>query len=77
MGAHRVAVGSRAERQEAQQRVKAAVDSVGREEIYRGTVFLVGVLTGHLIAEPTGGGQSSSEPGVLGGHKRQEGVLRQ
>ncbi|MFE7112343.1 hypothetical protein ACFU98_34890 [Streptomyces sp. NPDC057575] len=44
------------ERQQAQQRVKAAVDSVGREEVSRGTVFLVGVLTGYLIAEPPGGG---------------------
>lgn len=45
------------ERQEAQQRVKAAMDSVGREEVSRGTVFLVGVLTGYLIAEPPGGGE--------------------
>ncbi|MFD0021274.1 hypothetical protein [Streptomyces sp. NPDC058382] len=45
------------ERQEAQQRVKAAVDSVGREEVSRGTVFLVGVLTGYLIAGPAGGGE--------------------
>ncbi len=44
------------ERQEAQQRVQAAMDSVGREEVSRGTVFLVGVLTGYLIAEPPGGG---------------------
>ncbi|MFC9398609.1 hypothetical protein ACFTWS_36495 [Streptomyces sp. NPDC057027] len=39
------------DRQEAQQRVKAAVDAYGREEVSRGTVFLVGVLTGYLIAE--------------------------
>lgn len=45
------------ERQQAQQRVKAAVDSVGQEEVSRGTVFLVGVLTGYLIAEPPGGGE--------------------
>ncbi|MEV7114375.1 hypothetical protein [Streptomyces anulatus] len=45
------------ERQEAQQRVKAAMDSVGREEVSRGTVFLVGVLTGYLIAEPPGSGE--------------------
>ncbi|MCX4662511.1 hypothetical protein [Streptomyces uncialis] len=45
------------ERQEAQQRVKAAADSVGREEVSRGTVFLVGVLTGYLIGEPPGGGE--------------------
>lgn len=45
------------ERRQAQQRVKAAMDSVGREEVSRGTVFLVGVLTGYLIAEPPGGGE--------------------
>ncbi|MEU6992793.1 hypothetical protein ABZ953_19325 [Streptomyces sp. NPDC046465] len=45
------------ERQEAQQRVKAAMDSVGRKEVSRGTVFLVGVLTGYLIAQPLGGGK--------------------
>jgi hypothetical protein len=44
------------ERRRAQQRVKAVMDSVGREEVSRGTVFLVGVLTGYLIAEPPGGG---------------------
>lgn len=44
------------ERQQAQQRVKAAMGSFGREEVSRGTVFLVGVLTGYLIAEPPGGG---------------------
>ncbi|MEU4173550.1 hypothetical protein [Streptomyces sp. NPDC026589] len=45
------------ERQQAQQRVKDVMDSVGREEVSRGTVFLVGVLTGYLIAEPPGGGE--------------------
>ncbi|MGW5781314.1 hypothetical protein [Streptomyces sp. NPDC003863] len=46
------------DRQEAQQRVKAAVDAYGREEVSRGTVFLVGVLTGYLIAEqPRGEGR--------------------
>lgn len=44
------------ERQQAQQRVKAAMDSVGREEVARGTVFLVGVLTGYLMSAPPGGG---------------------
>ncbi|MFE7045691.1 hypothetical protein ACFU9X_41715 [Streptomyces atratus] len=39
------------ERQQAQQRVKAAMDAYGREEVSRGTVFLVGVLTGFLMAE--------------------------
>lgn len=45
------------ERERAQQRLKAAVDSVGRGEVSRGTVFLVGVLTGYLISEPPGGGE--------------------
>ncbi|MEU4028950.1 hypothetical protein AB0L02_20525 [Streptomyces anulatus] len=45
------------ERQQAQQRVEDAMDSVGREEVSRGTVFLVGVLTGYLIAEAPGGGE--------------------
>ncbi|MGW6617714.1 hypothetical protein ACWGA0_30200 [Streptomyces erythrochromogenes] len=43
------------ERQEAQFRVQAAVGVYGREEVSRGTVFLVGVLTGYLIAEQSGG----------------------
>ncbi|MFD4028132.1 hypothetical protein ACFWRV_32165 [Streptomyces sp. NPDC058576] len=42
------------ERREAQRRVEAAVDAYGREEVSRGTVFLVGVLTGFLIAEQSG-----------------------
>ncbi|CAM5230599.1 hypothetical protein SSPIM334S_04516 [Streptomyces spiroverticillatus] len=53
------------ERQEAQQRVKAATDSVGRQEVARGTVFLVGVLTGYLIAEPPGGGEKLDPLGDL------------
>ncbi|MCX4681878.1 hypothetical protein OG413_42510 [Streptomyces sp. NBC_01433] len=43
------------ERRQAQLRVEAAVDAYGREEVSRGTVFLVGVLTGYLIAEQDGG----------------------
>ncbi|MFD3873060.1 hypothetical protein [Streptomyces sp. NPDC058623] len=43
------------ERQEARQRIGAAVEAYGREEVSRGTVFLVGVLTGYLIAEQAGG----------------------
>ncbi|MBZ6284686.1 hypothetical protein [Streptomyces olivaceus] len=38
-----------AERQQAQQRVQAAMDAHGREEVSRGTVFLVGVMTAHII----------------------------
>ncbi|MFI1840125.1 hypothetical protein [Streptomyces olivaceoviridis] len=40
-----------AERQQAQQRVQAAMDTYGREEVSRGAVFLVGVLTMHIIGE--------------------------
>ncbi|MCY0926893.1 hypothetical protein OTB20_11900 [Streptomyces sp. H27-H1] len=43
------------ERPQAQQRVKDAMDTCGPEEVSRGTVFLVGVLTGYLIAEQSGG----------------------
>ncbi|MFE9728610.1 hypothetical protein ACFYQ5_34815 [Streptomyces sp. NPDC005794] len=43
------------ERQQAQQRVKAAMDAHGRQEVSRGTVFMVGVLTGYLIAEQNDG----------------------
>ncbi|WP_406151576.1 hypothetical protein [Streptomyces sp. NBC_01012] len=39
------------ERRQAEERVQAAVEAYGREEVSRGTVFLVGVLTGYLIAE--------------------------
>ncbi|MER5948074.1 hypothetical protein ABT127_18650 [Streptomyces sp. NPDC001904] len=53
------------ERQQAQQRVKTAMDSVGREEVSRGTVFLVGVLTGYLIAESPGGGEQLDPLGDL------------
>ncbi|MER7195651.1 hypothetical protein [Streptomyces flaveolus] len=38
-----------AERRQAQQRVQAAMDAYGREEVSRGAVFLVGVLTAHII----------------------------
>uniref|UniRef100_A0AAU3H4Y8 TetR family transcriptional regulator n=1 Tax=Streptomyces sp. NBC_01401 TaxID=2903854 RepID=A0AAU3H4Y8_9ACTN len=43
------------ERQQAQERVQAAMDAYGRDEVSRGTVFLVGVLTGYLIAEQAAG----------------------
>ncbi|MDP5315790.1 hypothetical protein [Streptomyces poriferorum] len=42
------------ERRQAQQRVQAAMDAYGPEEVSRGTVFLVGVLTGYLIVEQEG-----------------------
>ncbi|MFE1856257.1 hypothetical protein [Streptomyces sp. NPDC059489] len=36
------------ERGQAQQRVQAAMDTYGRDEVSRGAVFLVGVLTAHI-----------------------------
>ncbi|MEU5613400.1 hypothetical protein AB0H03_32605 [Streptomyces sparsogenes] len=42
------------ERRQAQQRVQAARDTYGREEVSRGAVFLVGVLTAHIIGQPDG-----------------------
>ncbi|QNE73507.1 hypothetical protein F0344_01755 [Streptomyces finlayi] len=42
------------EREQAQLRVTAAMDACGRQEVSRGTVFLVGVLTGYLISEQAG-----------------------
>ncbi|MDF3142699.1 MULTISPECIES: hypothetical protein [unclassified Streptomyces] len=46
---------SQEDRRQAQQRIKAATDSYGQGEVARGAVFLVGVLTTHII------GQDSSE----------------
>ncbi|MFC8226433.1 hypothetical protein [Streptomyces sp. NPDC057287] len=43
------------ERQQAGQRAQAAMDTYGREEVSRGTVFLVGVLTGFLMTEQNSG----------------------
>ncbi|MGW0792312.1 hypothetical protein ACWD04_29825 [Streptomyces sp. NPDC002911] len=43
------------ERRRAEQRVQVALAAYGREEVSRGTVFLVGVLTGYLIAEQNHG----------------------
>ncbi|MFE9859124.1 hypothetical protein [Streptomyces sp. NPDC005780] len=42
------------ERRQAQQRVQVAADAYGPEEVSRGTVFLVGVLTGYLLVEQEG-----------------------
>ncbi|MFD4116895.1 hypothetical protein ACFWSJ_26025 [Streptomyces niveus] len=39
---------SEEERGHAQERVRAAMDLYGREEVSRGSVFLVGVLTAHI-----------------------------
>ncbi|MFD6417051.1 hypothetical protein [Streptomyces sp. NPDC060194] len=50
---------SAASREAAEARVAAAVSEFGREEVSRGTLFLVGVLTGYLVAERPGGGAPS------------------
>ncbi|MFI1790848.1 hypothetical protein ACH40D_20800 [Streptomyces olivaceoviridis] len=51
-----------AERQQAQQRVQAAMDTYGREEVSRGAVFLVGVLTMHIIGEQDGEEEDRLDP---------------
>ncbi|WP_346177251.1 hypothetical protein [Streptomyces cuspidosporus] len=50
------------ERRQAQQRVQAAMDSYGREEVSRGAVFLVGVLTAHIIGQPGGPEEDRLDP---------------
>ncbi|OMI33028.1 hypothetical protein [Streptomyces sparsogenes] len=50
------------ERRQAQQRVQAAMDSYGREEVSRGAVFLVGVLTAHIIGQPHGAEEDRLDP---------------
>ncbi|MFJ4569072.1 hypothetical protein ACIP4U_36550 [Streptomyces caelestis] len=50
------------ERQQAQQRVQAAMDTYGREEVSRGSVFLVGVLTAHIIGQQDGGEEDRLDP---------------
>lgn len=53
---------SEKERRQAQQRVKAAMDICGREEVSRGSVFLVGVLTAHIIGQQDGGEEDRLDP---------------
>ena len=50
------------ERQQAQQRVQAAMDACGREEVSRGSVFLVGVLTAHIIGGQDDGAEDRLDP---------------
>ncbi|MYZ37248.1 MULTISPECIES: hypothetical protein [unclassified Streptomyces] len=50
------------ERQQAQQRVQAAMDIYGRDEVSRGTVFLVGVLTAHIIGQQDGPEEDRLDP---------------
>jgi hypothetical protein len=52
------------EREEGRRRIEAAVDAHGREEVSRGTVFLVGVLTGYLVAEQPGGFTEHADGGA-------------
>ncbi|TVL87803.1 hypothetical protein CD790_33050 [Streptomyces sp. SAJ15] len=51
---------SEKECRQAQQRVQAVMDTYGRDEVSRGMVFLVGVLTSHIIGQ-----QDSREEGSL------------
>ncbi|QIY76373.1 hypothetical protein HEP84_53565 [Streptomyces sp. RLB1-33] len=53
---------SEKERQQAQQRVQAATDAYGREEVSRGAVFLVGVLTAHIIGQQDGAEEDRLDP---------------
>ncbi|MEV7085629.1 hypothetical protein AB0O07_07010 [Streptomyces sp. NPDC093085] len=50
------------ERQQAQRRVRAAMDAYGQEEVSRGTVFLVGVLTAHIVGEQDGEEEDRLDP---------------
>lgn len=45
------------ERRQAQLRIRAAVDSNGPGEVARGSVFLVGVLTTHVLGQSGGQGE--------------------
>ncbi|MFD5819349.1 hypothetical protein [Streptomyces sp. NPDC127038] len=53
---------SEKERRQAQQRVQAAMDAYGRDEVSRGTVFLVGVLTTHIIGQQEGEEEDRLDP---------------
>lgn len=52
----------RKEREQAQQRVQAAMDTYGREEVSWGTVFLVGVVTAHIIGQQDGEEEDRLDP---------------
>lgn len=53
---------SEEERQRAQLRVQAVVDTYGREEVSWGAVFLVGVLTAHIIGWQDGAEEDRLDP---------------
>lgn len=53
---------SETERRQAQQRVQAAMDTYGRDEVSRGAVFLVGVLTAHIIGQQDGDEEDRLDP---------------
>lgn len=50
------------ERGQAQERVRAAMDLYGREEVSRGSVFLVGVLTAHIAGVKGDGEEGDLDP---------------
>jgi hypothetical protein len=50
------------ERQQAQRRVQAAMETYGRDEMSRGSVFLVGVLTAHIVGQQDGGQEDRLDP---------------
>ncbi|WP_159012153.1 hypothetical protein [Streptomyces sp. NRRL F-5123] len=49
-------------RWQAQQRIQAAMKSHGRDEVARGTVFLIGVLTAQIIGPGDGGQDDQLDP---------------
>ena len=53
---------SEKERRQAQQRVQAAMDTYGHDEVSRGAVFLVGVLTAHIIGQQDGPEEDRLDP---------------
>ncbi|MEU6445017.1 hypothetical protein [Streptomyces sp. NPDC047046] len=50
------------DRRQAQQRVQAAIDTYGRDQLARGTVFLVGVLTAYIIRRQDGPQEDRLDP---------------
>ncbi|MEU6449994.1 hypothetical protein [Streptomyces sp. NPDC046979] len=54
--------GVRRTRSARQQRVQAVREACGREQVSRGAVFLVGVMTAHIVGAQEGAGQNRLDP---------------
>ncbi|MEW2132905.1 hypothetical protein [Streptomyces sp. NPDC005435] len=50
------------ERRQAQRRLRAAMDTYGRDEVSRGSVFLAGVLTAHIVGLEEDGEEDRIDP---------------